>query len=64
MEIEGLDDIFQEYFKMGKKPEDMTGQEMVKDVGKLNFIPEDAEDLYREAFLREYQSYCDAKSCH
>jgi hypothetical protein len=61
MEIEGLDDVFQEYFKKGRTPDEMTGAEMIKDIRKLNFIPEDAEDLYNEAFLKEYYSYYNAR---
>lgn len=61
MQIEGLDDIFQEYFKKGMTPDDMTGAEMIKDIRGLNFIPEDAEDLYNEALLKEYKSYYSAR---
>jgi len=61
LEIEGLDDVFEEYSKGGKVPEDRTGDQLVFDLRKLNFIPEDAEDLYKEAFLREYRSYLKAK---
>ncbi len=28
-----------------------------KDIRKQNFVPEDAEDLYDDALLREYKSY-------
>jgi len=38
--IMGLDETFQEYFKKGKKPEDSTGDELVEDLKKLNFIAE------------------------
>ena len=57
MQIEGLDDIFQEYFKKGKTPDEMIGADFIKDTRKQNFIPEDAEDLYGEALLKEYKSY-------
>jgi DNA-directed RNA polymerase specialized sigma24 family protein len=39
----------------------MNGAEIIKDVRKLNFIPEDAEDLYGEALLKEYKSYYRAR---
>ncbi len=51
----GLDETFKEYLKMGKKPEDLTGDELLKDLKKLNFIAEGAEEVYKKAFLREYQ---------
>jgi len=61
MQIEGLDDIFQEYLEKGKTPEEMIGADLIKDVRKQNFIPEDAEDLYEAALLSEYKSYCNAR---
>ncbi len=59
--IMGMDETFQEYFKKGKKPEDSTGDEMVEDLKKLNFIAEDAEKMYKEAFLREYQRFYESR---
>jgi len=59
--IMGLDETFQEYFKKGKKPEDATGHELVEDLKKLNFIAEGTEEMYKEAFLREYQRYYENK---
>ena len=59
--IMGLDETFQEYFKKGKKPEDSTGNELVEDLKKLNFIAEGAEEMYKKAFLTEYQRYYEAR---
>lgn len=59
--IMGLDETFQEYFKKGKKPEDSTGHELVEDLRKLNFIAEGGEEMYKKAFLIEYQRFCDAR---
>ena len=59
--IMGLDETFQEYFKKGKKPEDSTGNELVEDLKKLNFIAEGAEEMYKKAFLMEYQRYYEAR---
>jgi hypothetical protein len=56
-----LDDLFQEYFKKGKTPEEMIGGDMIKDTRKQNFIPDDAEDLYAIALLEEYRTYYSAK---
>ena len=60
MQIEGLDDIFQEYLEKGRTPDAMIGADMIKDIRKQNFVPEDAEYLYDEALLREYLSYYNA----
>ena len=57
MGITGMDETFQEYFKKGKKPEDSTGNELVEDLKKLNFIADGAEEMYKKAFLIEYQRY-------
>jgi hypothetical protein len=51
MQIEGLDDLFQEYFKKGKTPDEMIGADLIKDTRKQNFIPEDAEDGSVNNFL-------------
>jgi len=59
--IMGLDETFQEYFKNGKKPEDSTGDGLVEDLKKLNFIAEGAEEMYKKAFLIEYQRYYEAR---
>lgn len=58
MQIEGLDDLFQQYFQKGKTPEEMIGSDMINDIRMQNFVPEDAEDLYETALLSEYKSYC------
>jgi hypothetical protein len=59
--IMGLDETFQDYFKKGTKPEDSTGDKLVEDLKKLNFIAEEAEEMYKKAFLIEYQRYCEAR---
>ena len=45
--IQGLDETFQEYFKMGKTPVDSTGNELVEDLKKLNFIAEEPKRCTR-----------------
>ena len=57
----GLDETLKEYFQKGKKPDDAVGDELVKDLKKLNFIAEGAEAIYKEAFLGEYQRYYEAE---
>jgi hypothetical protein len=57
MEIKGLDDVFQEYFDKEKTPDEIVGFEMINNVRKENFIPEDVEDLYGEALFNEYKVY-------
>ena len=60
--IMGLDETLKEYFQKGKKPDDAVGDELVEDLKKLNFIAEGAEEMYKEAFLEEYQRYYEART--
>ena len=62
MDIKGLDEVFQEYFDKGKTPDEIVGMEMINDLRKRNFIPEDVEDLYDEALLDEYRGFRLTKS--
>jgi len=59
--IQGLDETFQEYFKKGKTPEDSTGNELVEDLRKLNFIADGTEVMYKKTFLMEYQRYYEVR---
>jgi hypothetical protein len=61
MEIEGLDNLFWDYFNKGKTSDGLIGAEMINDIRELNFIPEDAEDLYIVALLNDYRSYYNAR---
>lgn len=60
--IVGLDETFKEHLKRGKKPEDLTGDELLKEIKKFNFIAEGAEEVYKEAFLREYRGFFEARN--
>lgn len=59
--ITGMDEVFERFYKEGKAPEDSTGNELVEALGKYNFIPEESKGIYKSAFLREYQSFYDAR---
>ncbi len=59
--IMGLDEALEKFFKKGKMPEDPTGDELVEELKKLNFIAEGAEEIYKKAFLTEYQRYWEAR---
>lgn len=60
--IMGLDETFKEYYLKGKRPDDAVGDDLVEDLRKLNFIAEGAEEMYKEAFLREYKRYYEART--
>jgi hypothetical protein len=59
--IIGLDEALHEFFKKGKKPEDSTGDELVEELKKANFIADGVEEMYKIAFLAEYQRYWEAR---
>lgn len=59
--IKGLDETFEGYYKAGRKPEDLNGNELIEALGKVNYITEDSKEAYREAFLREYRKYYEGK---
>ena len=56
--ILGLDEVFSELIEADRQPEDEgTGDRLIAGVRRHNFIPKPAVDDYRQALLREYQSY-------
>jgi non-homologous end joining protein Ku len=56
-----LDELFQDYFEKGITAEEIEGSEMIRDVKRQNFIPEDIEDLYEEALIKEYKRYFESR---
>jgi len=59
--IAGMDEVFEEFYKNGKIPDDSTGNELVEVLGKDNFIPDGSKSLYKSAFLNEYQRFYEAR---
>jgi len=55
--IVGLKDILKWFYNKGYKPEDLTGDDILEEVKKLNYIPNGAEKIYKDALLREYKKY-------
>ena len=61
MEVKGLDELFHDYFEKGMTAEEIDGIEMIRNVRRQNFIPEDIEDLYEEALIKEYERYFESR---
>jgi hypothetical protein len=59
--IKGLDETFRKCRDAGKKPDDLTGYELLKTLEKMNRIDELKREAYREALLREYRRHCESK---
>jgi hypothetical protein len=55
--IVGLRDILKWFYIKGYKPEDLTGDELLEEIRKLNYIPKGCEEIYKDAILREYKKY-------
>jgi hypothetical protein len=54
-------ELFHDYFEKGMTAEEIEGREMIREVRRQNFIPEDIEDLYEEALIKEYERYFESR---
>lgn len=59
--IYGLEEIFQIYHHEGRTPDDLSGDELLEELGKSNYLAEDRKEAYKAAFLKEYERYFDVK---
>lgn len=59
--IKDLDEVFQRFLGDGKKPKDLDGDELVEELGKINYIAEARKEAYKDAFLREYRRFYESK---
>ena len=50
--------IFAKLHADGKKPSNGTERELLETVRIYNLIPDEAEEIYTAALLREYQTFC------
>ena len=57
VEMVALPLIFQKFLDTGGLPDDALAHELFETVKIYNPVPEEAEDRYREAVLREYATY-------
>jgi len=51
-----LDDILADVIDRGLSGETAIGDELLRQVKIYNYVPKEAESLYREALLAEYQN--------
>lgn len=56
-----MDELFHDCFEKVITAEEIEGSEMIKDARRQNFIPEDIEDLYEEALIKEYKIYFESR---
>ena len=61
MEIAGLDEEFEKYSSAGKTPENIDIEELMRNLTKINEIPEEGLDKLKVAVLEEYETYWQGK---
>jgi hypothetical protein len=57
MEIAGMDEEFGKYLAAGKTPENLDDEELVSNLLKMNAIPENEQDKFKAAIIKEYRTY-------
>jgi len=61
MEIAGLDEEFETQNAEGKNPENINSEELVRNLIKINDIPEEELEKFKTAVLKEYEIYWQEK---
>ncbi len=59
--VMGLDQIFDDLYKEERKPDYETAAEIVRRLGKQNYITPSIRHLYEDALLKEYEKYFSQK---
>lgn len=57
MEIAGLDEEFEKYHAAGKTQENIDLEELIRNLTKINEIPEGELEKFKIAVLKEYEIY-------
>ena len=58
----GLDEIFTELFEAGEKPSKELENRLLEKFKEHNYIPKAKEQSYAQAWLEEYEEFCDQKN--
>jgi hypothetical protein len=61
MEIAGLDEEFEKQSASGKTPENIDSEELIRNLAKINEIPEAELEKFKIAVLKEYETYWQEK---
>jgi hypothetical protein len=59
--VNGLDNIFDEAYSEGKRPDRSIANELVSRLSKNNYIPSAAWIEYEEVVLREFKRFVEAR---
>ncbi|MCX5803881.1 MAG: hypothetical protein NTU69_10200 [Proteobacteria bacterium] len=57
----GLDSIFDDAYREGKKPEPSVANELVDRLSEKNYIPSSQRSQYEAVVLKEYQKFFEAR---
>jgi NAD-dependent dihydropyrimidine dehydrogenase PreA subunit len=60
--IVGLEELFEEFRRAGKKPHDGLKHQLLSRLKEHNYIPAAKESTYGSAFLKEYEKFGDRKA--
>ncbi|MCL7452426.1 MAG: hypothetical protein M8467_05195 [Anaerolineae bacterium] len=60
--IVGLTDVLEQVYRLGSQPCPETAEELLARVKAQNWVERKSERDYREALLREYTAYWEAKT--
>jgi len=59
--VVALNQIFEQLFVMGRAPDDLVKDELLKMVAAKNYVPPKVEREYAAGLLREYAKFCAQK---
>lgn len=57
----GLDNVLEEIYGSGVRPEELDGEEIVQKIAESNYVAPTVRHEYREALLREYRAFYEAR---
>lgn len=61
VEIAGLDEEFEKYHAAGKTSENIDSEELIRNLVKINEVPEEELEKFKVAVLKEYEIYWQGK---
>ncbi len=59
--VNGLDRIFDNAYREGKRPDESVADELVRKLSDNNYVPSVAWSEYEEVVLKEYRKFFEAK---
>lgn len=60
--IMGLREVLEQVYRLGRQPGPEAAEELLAMVKAQNWVERNSEQDYKDALLREYAAYCEAKA--